>query len=29
MTLRPLNLKERMAIPFAVFKPTGFGRFEL
>lgn len=30
MTLKTIEFaKERMAIPFAVFKPTGFGRFEL
>lgn len=30
MTLKTIVLaKERNAIPFAVFKPTGFGRFEL
>ena len=30
MTLKTIDFaKERMAIPFAVFKPTGFGRFEL
>lgn len=30
MTLRIIDFaKERKAIPFAVFKPTGFGRFEL
>ncbi len=30
MTLKTINFaKERMAIPFAVFKPTGIGRFEL
>lgn len=30
MTLKIINFaKEKKAIPFAVFKPTGFGRFEL
>ena len=30
MTLKTIEFaKERQAIPFAVFKPTGFGRFEL
>ena len=30
MTLKTIEFaKERLAIPFAVFKPTGFGRFEL
>ncbi|MBP6181685.1 proline dehydrogenase family protein [Flavobacterium sp.] len=30
MTLKTIEFaKERKAIPFAVFKPTGFGRFEL
>lgn len=30
MTLRTIDFaKERLAIPFAVFKPTGLGRFEL
>jgi proline dehydrogenase len=30
MTLKTVEFaKERQAIPFAVFKPTGFGRFEL
>jgi proline dehydrogenase len=30
MTLRTVDFaKERLAIPFAVFKPTGLGRFEL
>jgi proline dehydrogenase len=30
MTLKTIDFaKERNAIPFAVFKPTGFGRFEL
>ena len=30
MTLKTIEFaKEREAIPFAVFKPTGFGRFEL
>lgn len=30
MTLRTIDFaKERNSIPFAVFKPTGFGRFEL
>ncbi|MGO4819064.1 proline dehydrogenase family protein [Flavobacterium sp. W22_SRS_FP1] len=30
MTLKTIDFaKERKAIPFAVFKPTGFGRFEL
>ncbi|MBC5839361.1 proline dehydrogenase family protein [Flavobacterium muglaense] len=30
MTLKTIEFaKERMAIPFAVFKPTGLGRFEL
>jgi proline dehydrogenase len=30
MTLKTIDFaKERQAIPFAVFKPTGFGRFEL
>ena len=30
MTLRIIDFaKERKALPFAVFKPTGFGRFEL
>ncbi|WP_417941391.1 proline dehydrogenase family protein [Flavobacterium sp. RS13.1] len=30
MTLRTIEFaKERLAIPFAVFKPTGLGRFEL
>lgn len=30
MTLKTIDFaKERMAIPFAVFKPTGFGRFAL
>ena len=30
MTLRTINFaKEKDSIPFAVFKPTGFGRFEL
>lgn len=30
MTLKTIDFaKERHAIPFAVFKPTGFGRFEL
>ncbi|RZJ70683.1 proline dehydrogenase family protein [Flavobacterium sp.] len=30
MTLKTVEFaKERLAIPFAVFKPTGFGRFEL
>ena len=30
MTLKTIEFaKERSAIPFAVFKPTGFGRFEL
>ena len=30
MTLKTTEFaKERLAIPFAVFKPTGFGRFEL
>jgi proline dehydrogenase len=30
MTLKTIEFaKERTAIPFAVFKPTGFGRFEL
>jgi proline dehydrogenase len=30
MTLKTIEFaRERLAIPFAVFKPTGFGRFEL
>ena len=30
MTLKTIEFaKEKLAIPFAVFKPTGFGRFEL
>ena len=30
MTLKTIEFaKERKAIPFAVFKPTGFGRFDL
>jgi proline dehydrogenase len=30
MTLKTIEFaKERLAMPFAVFKPTGFGRFEL